>query len=144
MAIYNIALVVGLILLFIVIYFVSKMKNINKNAETVEGIIYENKTENNTGPDNTNSSSHYPVVRFVTKQDQLWITKQADISFPFGVYKTGDKVEIVYNINKPTEFYIKDKKTKAALILMLIISFAAIIFGAYKLYQILNTHIVQY
>lgn len=144
---YIISLVIGLIILFIVIYFFSKIKSINKNAETVEGIVYENTTENNPNPDNTNSSSYYPIVRFVTKQDQTWITKQADIGFPFGVYKTGDKVEIVYNINKPTEFYIKNKKTKVLLQLMLLVSFTTIIFGAYNLcsmYQILNTHLVQY
>jgi len=147
MAIYNVALAVGLIILFIVIYFFNKIKSINKNAETVEGIVYENTTENNPNPDNTNSSSYYSVVLFVTKQDQTWITKQADIGFPFGVYKTGNKVEIVYNVNKPTEFYIKDKKTKVLLILMLLVSFTTIIFGAYNLcsmYQILNTHLVQY
>lgn len=141
MTVYIGTLIIGFMLLFIAVYLFSRIRSIDKNAETVEGIIYENTTGNDPGE--ANSSAYYPVVRFVTKQDRVWVTQQANIGFPAGVYKPGDKVEIVYRVDRPTAFYINDKKTKTVLIFLLVVGCAAIIFGAYRLYTGLPVRTLQ-
>ena len=62
----------------------------------VEGVIFELKSD---------GDHETPVIRFTTLQNE-WITKEYMIGFTQGQLKEGQKVNVYYNSDKPSDFVI--------------------------------------
>ena len=94
-----IVFLVSIITIALGLYQYFKSKRLLQTGTFVEGIVYEN-TTGSTSSDN--ATTYYPVVRFVTKQEE-WITEKSSVS---GFYKKGQIVKICYSPDNPKEFVI--------------------------------------
>jgi hypothetical protein len=57
---------------------------------------------------NSDSNLQYPIIRFQTRKNK-WITKAVDSGISTSTYKQGDKINVIYNPDKPEEFMIESK-----------------------------------
>ncbi len=95
-------IIIGIIGLLIGGKHLTRYDRLRKEGRETEGIVFDIESSNSYN-ENSNSTTYYPIVRFVTdKQD--WITEKSEIS---GFYKPGDRVTVVYNPNNPRDFTIK-------------------------------------
>ncbi|MBN8721261.1 MAG: DUF3592 domain-containing protein [Sediminibacterium magnilacihabitans] len=125
----------GLILLAFAIFLVlaaivtlTKYKKISNSGVEVEGIVFDLESSSTTN----SPTLTFPVIRFLTKKNE-WITQKASVSIIPGSYKKGQKITVVYQIDKPTVFFIKSNWTNAVLALMIIIGLTITILGIYIL-----------
>ncbi|ASU34472.1 DUF3592 domain-containing protein [Mucilaginibacter xinganensis] len=81
-----------------------------KSGVKVEGIVFDIETSLGTGPD-TQSTTYYPVIRFVTA-DKEWITEKYNIGSNPSVYSVGEKVTVIYDITDYKHFLIDNTQTK--------------------------------
>lgn len=93
-------LIVGIAITIIAIKTLIKGNYIRKNGLSAEGIVYD-LTHNST----ISVNLQLPIIRFVT-HDQHWVTKEAKIGLPYGMYKRGQKIKVIYDKDEPTEFVI--------------------------------------
>jgi hypothetical protein len=97
---YIIALIIGFVFTIIAIKTLIKVNHIKKNGIKAEGIVY-----NLTNSSDVDMKFQLPTIRFLT-QDQEWITEEAKVGLPYGLYKKGQKINLIYDKNEPKEFFI--------------------------------------
>jgi hypothetical protein len=103
-------IICGVIFLFIFLFYFFKRERIRKHGFNVTGEI--------TGF-HTDGDSKYAIIRFKTLSGEV-IEEKYHASVGFNT-KIGDRVPIVYDPAKPTNFYINSYWEK--LIILLIIAF---------------------
>jgi hypothetical protein len=121
---------IGIALFYVAFKFRLNIKNIAKNGEQVEGIVFDTVED-----DNPKSQAKYPIIRFVTSKKE-WITEQYNISTLPGFLKKGQKVIIVYNPDNPKEFFVKSAITSIAPVLASALAIIILAIGVYKLLHI--------
>jgi len=106
----------GIGLTFTIVGYVNRQKigRLTKSGVKVEGVVFamEPEAEVNIGIGDqyTSGSSRYPTIRYVTTEKE-WVTQKYNVT-AFPGYKVGDKVSVIYNPEKITEFILDDKSTK--------------------------------
>lgn len=131
--------IVGLILLTIAFFYKNQLEKLKKTGILVEGIVLEQQLSNSQMYDPENPSlGKYDnaVVRFVTKGGE-WVTgpikQDWQISFS-GQYKEGQKVEIYYDEQNPSNFYVNTGQSPIqARLLFAFVGAGLLLFGIYKL-----------
>lgn len=121
---------IGIALFYVAFKFRINTKNIAKNGEQAEGVVFDI-----VESDNIKSQAKYPIIRFVTSKKE-WITEQYNISTLPGLFKKGQKVTIVYNPDNPKEFFVKSAITSIAPILAIALAIVILAAGVYKLLHI--------
>jgi hypothetical protein len=81
----------------------SKYKLLSEIGEKSEGIVFDSEKSKNS-----DSNLQYPIIRFQTRKNE-WITKAVDSGISTSTYKQGDKINVIYNPDKPEEFMIESK-----------------------------------
>jgi hypothetical protein len=94
-----------------------------KTGKPSEGIVFDF-----VYSDNSDSNVRYPIIRFVTS-DQQWITEKYNFSGLPGSFKKGQKVNVLYNPDDPKEFIIKSNATTAAPVFIFMLAVLIIAFG---------------
>jgi hypothetical protein len=122
-----IMIIIGLIILYISLKSRLNSKKIIKTGIQTEGIVFDLVQSSNS-----ESMAKYPVIRFVTEQQQ-WITKEYNISTIPGLLKKGQKVIIIYDPNSPEDFVIKSSITSVVPLIMISVAVLIIGIGIYKL-----------
>jgi len=98
----------GLVIAIFGYFKKARVAHLSKIGVRVDGVVFsmEQDSKINFGSQ-TSSTTWYPVIRFVTAEKE-WVTQRYNIyAFP-GKYREGDKVSVVYNPDKITEFIIDD------------------------------------
>ena len=72
------------------------------------------------------------LLQFVFNEKE-WITEKSNIGTIPGLHKNGEKVNIVYEIDNPQNFYIKNNKTYSVPYIIIGIASILIIAGVLKL-----------
>jgi hypothetical protein len=93
--------------------YIWKIQSLKKKGEEVIGII--SGFQQSAG---LNFNYIYPEVTYVTN-DKLRITKTSQVSSIPGYYKVGQKINIIYRIDKPESFIIKSKNSYIVPIIMI-------------------------
>jgi len=106
------------------------IKKITKFGAEAEGVIFDLVQSGGSAGNIT-----YPIVRFVTDQKE-WITEKSMIGAIPGMYKKGAKVIVVYEIDSPNNFFIKDKLTYIVPAIILIIGAALMSFAMFQLIHV--------
>src|ERR1700733_12908588 len=108
-------IIIGIISIIASLLRKSKPDNLEKIGERCEGIIFKLGYKNTSGsPLNDSMVKNKITVRFVTGKLQ-WITEDLNTDYLIaytGQYKEGDKVVVIYNPDKPTEFTIETKQSQ--------------------------------
>jgi hypothetical protein len=92
----------GVAVLVFALYQYQHYKRLYQSGIEVDGVVFDQ-----TMATSATNTERYPIVRFVTKNNQ-WITAQANVSIP-GFFKTGQKVTVVYDPRDPNNFMIKSR-----------------------------------
>lgn len=124
-------LTAGSAILIVWIYFKQKRDKLLRTGTVVEGIVFDFVSRSLS-----DSAGDYPVIRFVTIQ-QEWITQTYKISYPKIVLKRGQKVEVYYNPEKPSDFILKLKIDNWLLGLLVIIALACFVWAAISFINVL-------
>jgi hypothetical protein len=95
-------IVIALIVFLLAIKLLLDIRKISNNGTEVKGVIFDVESV-----DANQNSVIFPIVRFVTKEN-IWITKSCMIGTIPNLYKKGKEVIVVYQINEPNNFFIKD------------------------------------
>lgn len=126
----------GLILIGVGFAFFLIIKNVQRKisridaiGKSVNGVIFSHES---TIDSVSNNAIFYPVVRFTTTSKE-WITAKSQISVMPGIYKNGQTVQIIYDPEKPTSFYIKERYTQIVLRVAGAFSLCLICIGLYLL-----------
>ena len=120
----------GIAVLYMAVKFRSNTKNIAKNGEQVEGVVFD--IVQDTNPQ---SQAKFPVIRFVTSQKE-WITEQYNISTLPGFLKKGQKLIIIYNPDNPKEFFVKSRINSIVPVLLFIFGIIILSIGVIKLLHV--------
>jgi hypothetical protein len=127
-----ILIVVSLVVVLIAITSIGKYKKIATSGTEAEGIVFDKELSLSA---NNNSASIFPVVRFLTHNNE-WVTRKASVSVIPGSHKIGQKVTVIYLKDKPTEFFIKSSSTTTVLMIMIAGGLALFAYGVYLLINI--------
>lgn len=85
--------------------------------------------------DMSDSNVKYPIIRFVTL-DQQWVTEKYNFSGLPGSFKKGQKVTVWYNPDNPKEFTIQSSTTVAAPIFVFAVAVLIVVMGVLQLLHI--------
>ncbi len=99
---------------------------------SVEGIVFDF-----TSDMSNDSTGKYAVIRFVT-HDQEWVTQSYNISYPYFILKRGQKVDVFYNPDKPTDFLLNLRVDKWISLFILLISILCFIWAAISFFYAYN------
>jgi len=108
--------IAGIGLAFTILGYLNRQKvsKLAKSGVKVEGVVFtvgsDAEVSIGFGRQNIMGSSSYPTIRFVTAEKE-WVTQKYNVS-GFPGYKEGDKVTVIYNPEKITEFILEDTSTK--------------------------------
>jgi hypothetical protein len=133
-------IVAGLAAILYALLKKTKTADLKESGEKVQGIVYDADQastygRNLSGPMNVKNKL---TIRFVTKKEE-WIT--AAINQPFilyytGQYKPGDKVDIYYDEQNPSHFYVDTKQSEKTVRLVLgVLGIIFCLVGLYLLYK---------
>jgi hypothetical protein len=125
-------IIIGVILIFLAIKILNNFKSISKEGVNVKGIVFEFEQIASTG-----TSVSYPIVRFLTLQNE-WITQKSTAGVVPGFYKKGEELNIIYQKDNPNKFYVKDKKTSSVPLIIIAIALVLIILGILKSMNVVN------
>lgn len=130
-------IIIGIVSIIISLLRKTKPDNLEKIGARCEGIIFKLGYKNTAGSSLNDSMVKDKItVRFVTEKKQ-WITEDLNTDYMIaytGQYKEGDKVVVIYNPDKPSEFTIETKQSKTAG--RLIIFFVGLVFTGAGMYQL--------
>jgi hypothetical protein len=134
-----IILAIGIILIIVSLFYKSKVKTLEKTGERCEGIIFKLGYSNSFGADMTSSNVKDKItVRFVTKNKE-WITQDLHSDFMISYtaqYKEGDRVNVIYNPENPSEFMVETKQSQTlGRLVGLFIGLAFVGTGIYELFK---------
>jgi len=122
----NIILIgIGVVFLIIIIFSYLNISKIAKVGVKTEGVVYDLESS-----DNSNSLISYPIIRFLTIENE-WITKTYKIGVFPGFYKKGEKVTVLYNPKDPRHFTIKSSYSYLIPLIVGIIGFSLIVLGIF-------------
>jgi hypothetical protein len=130
-------LAIGLIVLAISVFWVSEKSKLKQTGILVKGIVFEQGVDKNYNHSFDNSSvKDKIVIRFVTQNQEsiTGIIKQYFAIFYTRQYKTGETVEVYYDKDNPSNFYVDSKQSD--FLGRLIGSLAGLIFVLFALYKI--------
>jgi hypothetical protein len=130
-------LAIGLIVLAISVFWVSEKSKLKQTGILVKGIVFEQGVDKNYNHSFDNSSvKDKIVIRFVTQNQEsiTGIIKQDFAIFYTRQYKTGETVEVYYDKDNPSNFYVASKQSD--FLGRLIGSLAGLIFVLFALYKI--------
>jgi len=82
-----------------------KRRGIKAEAVIVE--LVEKVTKGGIDNNFVDTTTYYPVIRYTTHHWEH-LTIQYDVSFKPGIFKTGDKITIIYDSKKPNRFVVDD------------------------------------
>ena len=116
-------------------YLKRKRQRLLSGGVAVEGVVFDIASSINNG--SSNSTSNYPVIRFVTLEEE-WITQTYNTSYPEFILKRGQKVEVFYNPDKPSDFILNMKADKWILLFLLITSIVCLARGTISLINAYN------
>ncbi|MCD2422440.1 DUF3592 domain-containing protein [Niabella pedocola] len=114
------------------ITYLKKYKTLKKKGSSAEGIIFETQNED------AFLNIRTPVVRFLTHTNQ-WITGTSDLFTLPGLYKSGQKVTLLYNNQNPKQFIILSKSNTFSLYILIAIGIASSLWGIYLLLIIIKS-----
>jgi hypothetical protein len=114
---------IGVVLIWLSIKIQAKYKQLLNSGERSEGIVFDLERSKNS-----DSIAQYPIIRFLTKKE-VWITKRVDLGISFSTYKQGDKVNVIYNPEKPEEFMVESKWQMIASQVLLAFGIISLIVG---------------
>jgi hypothetical protein len=108
-------------------YLSAKRNRMLSAGVPVEGIVFDfvSRSVNN-------SSGNYPQIRFLTLK-QEWVTVTYNVSYPGFILKRGQRVDVYYNQDKPSEFILKMKADKWLLLIILVSSILCLAWGGISL-----------
>lgn len=124
---YIIILAIGIIIIILALSLSRKKTSIKKTGIVTEGIVYDLLHDQSTS-----SNTIYPIIRFLTTQ-QEWITETANIGMFPGFYKKGQKITVVYDPKNPKQFIINSKINSLFPYVILVLGCLLVLFGTYKL-----------
>jgi hypothetical protein len=99
--------VMGLAALLIGIARSSDKRRLLNKGIRVDGIVFQIIHDGNS-----TSPTYYPVVRFVT-EDNDQVTEKYKIGGNKYLYKEGDSVRVIYDAQNPGKFLLDDVRSKA-------------------------------
>jgi len=82
-----------------------KRRGIKAEAVIVE--LVEKVTKGGIDNNFVDTTTYYPIIRYTTHHWEH-LTKQYGVSFKPGIFKTGDKIAIIYDSKKPDRFVVDD------------------------------------
>ncbi|MBX3253049.1 MAG: DUF3592 domain-containing protein [Chitinophagaceae bacterium] len=135
-------LLIGIVFLSFSILWESKNSKLKQTGICVEGIVFEQGSENNAQwsfntPDHSSSVKDTITIRFLTEKHE-WITgtmKQDFRVFYKGQYRDGNKVTVYYNRNDPSDFYVDTKQSEmTGRLIFGLVGIAFIVTGVYQLF----------
>ncbi|HEY0752010.1 MAG TPA: DUF3592 domain-containing protein [Chitinophagaceae bacterium] len=131
-------ILIGLGSTLLAIFKKSTTGNLKSTGQKTEGIVYalgQNLDTNTSYTQNFNIKNKV-TVRFLT-MDKQWITgdlKQEFAAFFTKQYKEGERVEVYYDPEKPTNFFVDTKQSeKAARIIVATVGIVLVSAGLYQL-----------
>jgi len=130
MTIFILPIILGIILLGIAVYLIIQFNKLSRIGVLTEGEVI--RLDSSSGFD---SRLYYPVVKFNTISGENVIHTYKIGMFPAN-YKTGMKVTIVYNPNKPSNFIIKSRYSLLIPLATLLVSLSLLGIGTIKLLDI--------
>ncbi len=108
-----ILIIVGLLIICIAVFSKSSGKRLAATGENCEGIIFKlGYKEGNNFNRSDSITKDKITVRFVTKK-QEWVTEDLNTDFMItwiGQFKEGQKVQVIYDPNNPSDFTISNKQ----------------------------------
>ena len=116
-------LIFGLAFLMISLIFLFKLKKISRNGIKTEGIILDLEYKKNY-------KFPYPVIRFLTTEN-VSITQTPDFWSSTRSPNKGDKVNVTYNPDDPTDFVVEGKLNRVTPFILIGLSLI-IIWGILK------------
>jgi hypothetical protein len=122
-----IAILISIVLIIISIKVLLNIKHLLRNGITVSGVIFDFSHGNNQ-----DSFSIFPVVRFLTEENQ-WVTKSTRLNLTPNLYKKGQEVTVIYQKNDPEHFLIRDKFLYIIPIFMFAVALLILFFTFIKL-----------
>lgn len=132
-------IVLGIILLLFALLKKTKTTELKHTGEKAEGIVFDLDRDSNSNRDLNfcRTVMNKVTVRFVTK-NQEWITgeiKQDFSSFFTGQYKEGDKLDVYYDPQKPSDFIVITKQSEfISRLLFAAVGLILCLTGLYKLF----------
>ena len=105
-----ILVVIGAALLGFIFFQRKKHKRLLATGTKVGGVVFDYASDN-TGSSSVGENSNFPLIRFVTAQDE-WITEKYNIGYPSFILKKGQLVDVFYNPEKPADFILNLKADK--------------------------------
>lgn len=124
---YYIMLAISIVFIIMAVVNLVKMKKIKASGLEAEGIVFDLKAASRTSP-----GIQFPVIRFLD-QNNVWITEEANIGLPFGVYKKGQKVKVTYYKEDPKMFFIHKAMSGIILWVFLLAGGGMLIFSLFSL-----------
>ena len=117
----------------------SKQSNLKSSGEKAEGVVYQLGHTPDYTPDYNMATNvkDKVTIRFVTKKDE-WIT--ANIDQPFAIFYTGQykgakKVDVYYDRDNPSNFFVDTKQSeKLGRIIVALIGLVFCSVGLYMFY----------
>ncbi|MBR1377195.1 MAG: DUF3592 domain-containing protein [Bacilli bacterium] len=105
-------IIVGIIFLAVGIFMFIKNNNLVKNCTVeVEATVVDMKQELSTDSDDMMTYMYYPIIEYQVGEDTIRETMSNGSSTP--EYSINERLTILYNPNKTTEFIVKGDKTSS-------------------------------
>ena len=120
--------VIGIGLIVVSLKIQSKYRELLNSGERTEGVVFDLEKDIKT-----DFNHQYPIIRFVTKKGE-WITRPTDLGISLSTYKQGDKLNVIYNSNKPEEFMIESKWQTIISKGLIFLGIVALLIGVFLLY----------
>lgn len=117
-------LIFGLAFLSISLIYFFKLKKISRNGIKTEGVVFD--VEYNK----KNYRIAYPVIRFLTTEN-VWVTQTPGFWTNAKPPAKGDKVNVIYNPDDPTNFVVESKVNRVTPFILIGLSFI-ILWGILK------------
>jgi hypothetical protein len=109
-------------------------KDLMKTGKHAEGIVFDQSVRTDTSSSSNVLLNTDIVIRFTT-EDKTWITgtmNQTFSTFFTGQYKVGQKVDVYYDPQKPSRFYVHTSQSPIlARVLMFVVGLVLLLSGLY-------------
>lgn len=130
-------IVIGIIGALVGLFKKSTQSNLKMIGKKAEGVIYLLE-KSNSGSLYTRNIKDKVTVRFLTESEE-WITEKINqdfATFHTSQYKEGDVVQLYYDPNNPTSFYVDTKQSETTT--RVVFTLIGIVFIGIGLYQLLK------
>lgn len=133
-------IIFGIIFIMVAVFSKSGANKLAQTGEHCEGIIFKLGYKENITFDRSDSITKDKItVRFVTKR-QEWITEDLNTNFMItwaGQFKEGQKVQVLYDPNNPSDFTILNNQSPRLTKLIFILTGSiCLAIGVYKFFAV--------